>query len=183
MVFTMVACFCLFMVPRKHLPLQRVSLLLSSVCILPVLPLGADMGTVLVAEPAPAKCGCDPRAVVRTGVSQFTTCKLERNPYGLTALVAHSSHNHACDPLEELVDRPKCHAEAATQHRCKYAGDANGHRSCAGIKTAWEGSGPPENSNYFVEIGGANGIDGSGAGTTCCGGMTQVTCADLPTIA
>jgi hypothetical protein len=137
----------------------------------------------------------------------------------LTALVAHSSHNHACDPLEELVDRPKCHAEADTQHRCKYEGDANGHRSCADIKTAWEESDPPENSNYFVEIGGANGIaektqevfctgmdsaaetadtfahceqctviDGSGyvcADTTCCGGMgmTQVTYADLPTIA
>jgi hypothetical protein len=112
-----------------------------------------------------APCNCDPK----TDISQYTSCKLERNPFGLMALVVHSSHNHACDPLEAIMDSRKCASETIVRHVCKYEGDVTGHRSCSDIKTAWTQVDPPEDSNYFIEIGGSDGIQGKTEEVFCAG--------------
>ena len=70
--------------------MKSLALLLAGACVAQAQtqPLERRLSAVTDGE----KCNCNPK----TDISQYTTCKLERNPFGMMAVVVKSAHNHRC---------------------------------------------------------------------------------------
>ena len=77
--------------------MKSLALLLAGACVAQAQtqPLERRLSAVTDGE----KCDCNPL----TDISQYTTCKLERNPFGMMAVVVKSAHNHRCVLRNELL--------------------------------------------------------------------------------
>ena len=100
-----------------------------------------------------ASCACDPLL----DVSQFATCKVETNLFGLRALVIHNTRNHKCDPLDPASAASlDCAVHPNVHHHCQYYGDTakktRGHVSCRDIKDTWTGLSTPASTDYYIRI-------------------------------